>query len=118
MEKTTRLLDQIKEKHGLQSDNALAAKLGVRRQRVSNFYKGERAPDNTVCKRIAVLLNKPLSEIISLVEIDTAKDEKKRSEWREYYNSIGGYAASITAALLFFPELACQMVEITTHFIA
>ena len=100
MENTRKLLDEVKAKAGLTSDNALANALGVRRQRVSDYYKGDRAPDNFVCKRIAELLNKPFAVVVAAVEIDVEKDEKRRQAWKDYYKSIGGVAAGFALAVL------------------
>lgn len=101
MENTKKLLDDVKNKNGLTSDNALAALLGVRRQRVSDYYKGARSPDNTVCKRIADTLNQPLNTIIALIEIDAAKNENDKKEWISYLKRIGGLAASILVCVSF-----------------
>lgn len=100
MENVRKLLDDVKTKHDFKSDNALAAAIGVRRQRVSDYYKGDRTPDNFVCKRIAEMLGRPLAEIIAVVSMDAEKDESRREEWRDYFKRIGGLAASIM--LLFF----------------
>lgn len=99
MENTRKLLDEVKAKAGLTSDNALANALGVRRQRVSDYYKGDRTPDNFVCKRIAELLNKPFAEVVAAVEIDAEKDEGRRQAWKDYYKSIGGIAAGFVMAI-------------------
>ena len=103
METIKSLLDAVKEKNGMTSDQALASALDVRRQRVYDYYKGIRTPDNFVCKRIADLLGKPLAEVIAIVELDAEKDEVRREAWRDYYKSIGGIAASVLMGLIFLP---------------
>lgn len=95
METIKDLLDAVKEKAGVESNNGIAGILGVRRQRVTDYYNGDRIPDNIVCKRIAEYLAHPLPEIIATVGADSEKDEERRAEWRDYLKSIGGYAASV-----------------------
>ena len=99
MENVRELLDAIKEKKQITSDNALAAELGLRRQRISDYYKGERTPDNFVCKQIAEILGKPLAAVIAAVEADTEKDEARREVWRDYFKSIARHAACICCLL-------------------
>ena len=89
-----KLLDQAKQATGALNENQLASKLGLPSQRISDYYKGSRAPDKFACLKISEALNMPLSEVIATVELDSEKDEKKREEWRKYYKSIGGFAAS------------------------
>ena len=95
METIKGLLDAMKEKAGVESNNGIAAILGVRRQRVTDYYNGDRIPDNIVCKRIAEYLERPLPEIIATVGADSEKDEERREEWRAYFKRLGGYAAAI-----------------------
>ena len=89
------LLDAVKENAGIETDYALAKELGVHRQLISAFYKGTRKPDNGLCREIAQRLQKPLGEVITEVEIEAEKDAERREEWRRYYKSIGGIAASV-----------------------
>lgn len=101
METINELLDAVKQKAGVESNNAIAGILGVRRQRVTDFYAGERTPDNIVCKRIAEYLDRPLPQIIAVVGAESEKDEVRKAEWQNYYKSIGGYAASIMLGIFF-----------------
>lgn len=99
METIKSLLDAVKKAKAIESDYALAKALNIPKQRISGYYNGKEAPNEYVCLQIAEALGRNLEEIIILVQMETAKDEKRREKWREYYKSIGGYAASI--ALLF-----------------
>lgn len=101
MENVRKLLDEVKAKKNLSSDNALASALGLRRQRISDFYKGERTPDNYVCKQIAEILQRPLAVVIATVEMDAEKDESRREVWRDYFKSISRQAAATALSLLF-----------------
>lgn len=110
METIRTLLDAVKAKTPSQTDSALADALGVRRQRIYDYYKGIRTPDNYICKCISDLLERPLPEVIAIVELDAEKEEKRKAAWRDYYKSIGGIAESI--ALLFF--LAVNLIVTPT----
>ena len=101
MENVRKLLDEVKAKKNLSSDNALASALGLRRQRISDFYKGERTPDNYVCKQIAEILQRPLAVVIATVEMDAEKDESRREVWRDYFKDISRQAAATALSLLF-----------------
>lgn len=110
METIKELLDDVKAKAGVESNNGIAGILGVRRQRVTDYYNGVRVPDNIVCKRIAEYLGRPLPQIIATVGADSEKDESRRAEWRDYFKSIGGYAASFVIAFL----LSVTLIVTTT----
>lgn len=110
METIKSLLDAVKATTPTKTDSALADALDIQRQRVYDYYKGIRTPDNYICNRISEILGKPLTEVIAIVELDAEKDEKRRRAWRDYYKSIGGIAASI--ALLFF--LAVNLIVTPT----
>lgn len=100
MENVKKLLDAVKQNAGIESDYALAKFLDVRTQRISDYYKGNRVPDNFVCLKIAEVLEKPLAEVIAAVELDAEKDEKRVSAWEKYYKRVGGMAAAIFLAVL------------------
>lgn len=96
METIKSLLDDVKSIKGLTSKYALAKALDLPTQRISDYYNGtgSRYPDSYACLQIAKALNREYNEISAIVQIEAEKDESKREEWRKYYKSIGGYAAS------------------------
>lgn len=97
METIKSLLDDVKTAKGIESKYALAKVLGVPTQRISDYYNGtgSRTPDEFACLQIAQALGRSYEEISAIVRIEAEKDESRRKVWREYYKSIGGYAASI-----------------------
>lgn len=101
MENITKLLDQVKAKKGVESDYALAKTLDLPKQRVSDYYKGSRVPDEFACLKIAEALGKPLNTIIATVKASTEKDGKRREAWENYMKSLGGLAASILGGVVF-----------------
>ena len=94
------ILDETKKAQGVESDYALAKLLGLPTQRISDYYKGHRVPDEFACLRIAEALGKDYAEISAAVRIEAEKDENRKEAWRRYYKSIGGVAASFMLAVL------------------
>ena len=99
MKNIKRLLDEVKKAKGIESDYALAKALDINKARISAYYAGKEAPNEIACLRIAKAINRPFDEIMAAIRIDAEKDEKRREEWRRYYKSIGGYAASFMLLL-------------------
>lgn len=101
MSKTTELLEAVKAAKGIETKYGLAKYLGIPTQRISDYYNAKTYPDNDACLKIASALNKNLTEVIALVQMDSAKSEERREAWKEYYKSIGGIAAGY-ALIIFF----------------
>lgn len=99
MTKVIELLEAVKAAKNVQTDYALAKVLDLPTQRISDYMKGERAPDEFACLQIAKALGESYEVITALVKMETEKDEGRRNAWREYYKSIGGIAASVLCAL-------------------
>lgn len=95
MENINKLLDAAKHAKGVTSDYALAKALELPTQRVSDYYKGSRVPDEFACLQIAKALGRPLDSVIATVKAATEKDEKRREVWENYMKSIGGIAAAV-----------------------
>jgi transcriptional regulator with XRE-family HTH domain len=99
MENIIKLLDDVKAKLGVTSDYALAKSLGLPKQRICNYYKGERAPDEFACLKIAEALGKPLDTVIATVKAASEKDDTRREAWENYMKRLGGIAASFLITL-------------------
>jgi predicted transcriptional regulator len=99
MENVRKILDEAKAAIGSDANNALAAKLGIHRQRVTDYYAGTRKPDNDICLKLANLTGKSLAQVICAVEIDAEKEETRKKEWKDYLKQIDGLAASLTMTL-------------------
>lgn len=100
MENVRKLLDQVKHVNGIESDYALAKRLELPKQRVSEYYSGKAVPNDYACLQIANALNIPLAQVIAAVNLDAEKDEKRRSAWEKYYKQLGGVAASLILGVL------------------
>lgn len=110
MENITKLLDEVKAVKGVESKYALAKVLDLPTQRISEYYKGQRAPDEFACLKIAEALGKPLNTIIATVRASTEKDASRREAWENYMKSLGGIAASIIAGVVFMLISGSQKV--------
>lgn len=99
MTKVIELLEAVKAAKNVSSDYALAKVLNLPKQRISDYMKGERTPDEFACLQIAKALGESYEVITALVKMETEKDESRRNAWRDYYKSIGGVAASVLCTL-------------------
>lgn len=109
MKNVKQLLDRAKEATGASNENQLSQKLGIPSQRISDYYKGSRAPDPHACLKIAEALGLELGEVISKVEIDAEKDDKRRLAWIEYAKRIGKIAASFMI-VAYIPLIAVTLI--------
>ncbi|MGV8950485.1 MAG: hypothetical protein ACOH2M_05280 [Cypionkella sp.] len=75
------LLDKCKETCAVSSDNALAGRLKVSRQRVSAWRHGENYPDAVACARIAELTGEPLARVIGIVGEARALSMAEKAVW-------------------------------------
>jgi hypothetical protein len=105
------LLDEVKNTKGVTSDYALAKILNLPKQRISDYYNktGSKIPDEYACLQIAIALKRSYEEISVIVRIEAEKDEKRRQTWKNYYKSIGGYAASIAFFLVSLMEILSNL---------
>lgn len=106
MKAIEKLLDEAKTKAGIESDNALAHEIGVKRQTISKYRKGISTPEIFTMSRLADLTGKPLKQVIALIEIEKEQSEEKRKYWENFYKRFGGVAASFTIAALSAPIFA------------
>lgn len=82
--KTEQMLEAAKKRAGLPSDYALAARLGVTRQRVSS-WRGGVVPDPSIGFKLAGLLGEDPARIVADLELERAErkgDDKLAQEWR------------------------------------
>lgn len=95
MKKTIEYLREAKEKLNLESDYALAKKLGIERGAISQYQLNKRVMDDYTASKIAEILNIPAMMIIAAANAEREKDEGRKEYWQDFYKRLGGYAASI-----------------------
>lgn len=71
------LLNAAKAAKGVDSDYALAKALNLPTQRISDYSKGTRTPDEFACLQIAQALGRSYEEISAIVRIEAEKDESR-----------------------------------------
>jgi len=79
--KTTEYLDLAKKKHGFNSDNKLAIKLGWSRTKISNYRNLPQQMDNEAARQMAKLVEIPVLTIIADMEALRQKDPSKKRAW-------------------------------------
>ncbi|WP_329813067.1 helix-turn-helix transcriptional regulator [Stenotrophomonas sp. SMYL36] len=89
------LLDLAQARTHAEYDSALARKLGVSRQTISNWRVGRTFPDAKACGRISEATGMPLNEIMGLVGEERATDQEEKAVWRR----LAGRAAAILVAV-------------------
>lgn len=94
------LIAEAKIKTGITSDNALAIEIGITRQTMSGARKGRTTFNAYARQRLADLTGRDIKEINALIELETETDETKRTYWRNFYERLGGMAASIAFVTL------------------
>lgn len=82
------LLDKIKETRSIASDNALAAAIGVSRQRVSAWRHGTNLPDPVACATIAGLSGEPLARVLGIVGEARAISREEKAVWHKLATSV------------------------------
>lgn len=101
--KTIDYIDALRAKHGLPSDYAAAAMLGISRQQISNYRTGRNTMDNKTAFKLAAALDLPASAIIASVEAERAQTADDREFWR--------HAAKVAACIMLAPLLALNPIE-------
>lgn len=77
-------LDAAKAELGIESDNALARRFEVTRQRISAYRKGGVWPDNYIIMKLAITLKLDPATVLADLESQREKDEKRAEFWRSF----------------------------------
>lgn len=101
--KPSEYLDAAKLAMQIESDNELAKRLGVHRQRISAYRAGEQWPDNYIVMKIAIALN--LDPVGVLADLESQKE--KRPERAEFWKSFLSRAVLVVV-------LACTLAWSST----
>lgn len=77
-----KVIDETKEKLGVESDYALAKQLEIPNPRISEYRSGKARPDAYACARFAEILGVDPFEMLAQVEAATEKNEARRTYWK------------------------------------
>lgn len=91
--KTVDYLDAAKAAAGIQSDYALAKRLGITHQAISNYRQGRHTADHVTAGKLAELLDVDPVRVIADIEIERATRPEQRRLWERI-------AAKVAAGVL------------------
>jgi len=89
------LLDRVLKNAGIRSDYALAAQLGVSRQRISHFRAGREIPGDAMAMRLATMADIDAGYVLASMHALRAKRSDERRAWESLAKK-----ATIAASLL------------------
>lgn len=98
-DKTTEYLNRVKEKLAISSNYAVAKALEIERQRINDYYRGDRVPDSYACTKIAILLGEDPTLVIAEIQAENEKNAKKKGFWRDFALRVGKLAVVIAASI-------------------
>lgn len=81
MKTTIQFLDAVKAKVGIESDYALAKRLGFPFSTMSNYRTGRRILDDDAALSVALALGIHPFEVIAAANVERAKTPEQRARW-------------------------------------
>jgi len=102
MSKTNYYLDSCLAKTGAPSDYALAKILGITRSGLSKYRNNKTQMDDSVCLKVASILEIEPMIVISAMHAERARSEKEKAVWTALFEKLGGMAASVLIATTIF----------------
>jgi transcriptional regulator with XRE-family HTH domain len=105
--KTTQdYLDQLATAKGIKSDYAIAKKLGISKQAVSNYRNRKASFDAYIAAKVAEELQIPEIEVIAAASAERAAKKKRSAEakyWENLWNRVrsGTQALAVILAVVF-----------------
>lgn len=78
-----KVINEAKEKLGVESDYSLAKRLEIPNPRISEYRSGKARPDAYACARFAEVLEMDPFELLAQVEAATEKNEARRTYWKQ-----------------------------------
>lgn len=95
MGNVTQLLNEAMDKTGCTTKYQLAKTLEIPTQRISEYFSGDRRPDEYACLKISEATGRTFEQVTALVMIEKEKNETRRKAWESHIKRLGGVAASI-----------------------
>ena len=114
MKTTNEYLDEVKTKHSLRSDYALAIKLGTGTSLIVNYRKNNGHFSDTMAVKVAELLGIDPAEVLASANAERSKCPAAKSAWERMARSFsaGAMAIFIGVSLNFAPAPAqAEMVK-------
>ncbi len=89
MSKVIDLLNAAKTKTKSTSNYQLSKATGIGEPAICEMYKGKRSASDEALARLALVLDKPIGEVLAEVHSEDAKSEKSRQFWRDFLSATG-----------------------------
>jgi plasmid maintenance system antidote protein VapI len=86
---TTDLIDAVKEAKGIQSDYALAKRLSVLPQTISNYRHGRTQMADEIAVAMAAMIDRAPAPILAQLAADRAKSPEVAKIWKEAAKVLG-----------------------------
>jgi len=107
------LIKTAMEKTGSETENALAVRLGMDRQKLNNYKFGTK-PSNENLLILCEAAQADFNETLAAIEKAFAKTEDAKKLWDNYMKRLGGIAASVAFTFVVFslssmPEKLIQL---------
>lgn len=103
MKTTKDFLKEVKAKHGLKSDYALAQFLGVTRESASKFMSGKNFLGDETAKKVADILGYPPAYVAACMHAQRAKEKDIKKMWEQAAKILGGAAAAVVLTVALLP---------------
>lgn len=81
MKTTNQFLDEVKAKHGLSSDYALAKFAGISKQAISNYRARKSFLDDEIAEKVAALLGVSAAYVTACAHAERTKSDTQRRMW-------------------------------------
>lgn len=105
MNATIKLLDKYREACSLNSDNAVAVKLGISRSAVSLWRGGKGHPEADSVEKMCEASGENIARWMPLIESERARSPGARKAWLRLAQLAAGVALGVS-----FSHLAVQMM--------
>lgn len=93
------LIGTAMKETGAESENALAVRLGMDRQKLNNYKFGTK-PTNENISILCEAAKKDFNTTLLAIERAFAKTEDAKKRWENHMKRLGGFAASIALAFI------------------
>jgi hypothetical protein len=115
MKTTISYLDDAKEKLGIKSDYGMAKWMSLSRNALSQYRLGKSIIDDYAAAKIASVLEIDPMVLIAAANAEREKDKERQEFWQNFYERLGGVAASIIFCINFIvtptPSEATPMLK-------
>lgn len=92
MKTTIAFLEDVKARYSLPSDYALAKRLGLSHQSMTNYRRKGTTFDDMTALRVASLLEIEPAVVVASCHAERAKTPEERSLWASIYERLSGFS--------------------------